>query len=53
MTGRIVDVHRDEGLAFIDSQARRYIGSDYRDREHPREVFVIELDRVNHSTGRS
>jgi len=46
ITGRVVDVRPDEGLAFIDSQARRYIGSDYPDRGQVREVFAILPDRV-------
>jgi hypothetical protein len=52
MTGHVVDVRPDVGLAYIDAQSRRFTGGDYRDHEHPREVFVIELDRVSHSAGR-
>ena len=52
LTGHVVDVRPDEGLAFMDSQSRRYLGMDYRDREHGREVLVVELDRVAISPGR-
>ena len=52
MTGRVVEVRPDEGLAFIDSQSQRYTGGPYRDRQTQRNIFVIELDRVTHSTGR-
>lgn len=51
VSGRVVDVHDDEGLATIDRLARRYVGSDYEDREQAREVFAIEPTRVLYSPG--
>jgi PPOX class probable F420-dependent enzyme len=50
--GRVVDIHPDEGLAFIDRMSERYTGQPYRMRERPREVFVIQPDFVRASRGR-
>jgi len=51
VSGRVVDVHDDEDLATIDRLARRYIGSDYPDRDGAREVFVVQPSRVTFSSG--
>jgi hypothetical protein len=48
LSGRIVEIQPDEGLAFIDRMSQKYSGQAY-ERRTPREVFVIELDRVGHS----
>jgi PPOX class probable F420-dependent enzyme len=50
--GRVVDVRPDDGLAFIDKMSMRYIGQQYRMRDRPREIFVIEPDHVRASRGR-
>lgn len=44
-SGRVVDIQPDEGLAWIDRMAHKYLGQAYQRRD-PREVFVIEVDRV-------
>ena len=49
VSGRVVDIKPDENLAFIDRLSRRYTGSDYSDRTHPREIFTIAVDRVSSS----
>jgi PPOX class probable F420-dependent enzyme len=49
ISGRVVDIKPDEGLAFIDKMSRKYLGSDYDDRRSPREIFMIEIDRVSSS----
>jgi PPOX class probable F420-dependent enzyme len=51
VSGRVVDIHDDEDLATIDRLARRYIGTDYADRDEAREVVVIEPSRVTFSRG--
>lgn len=51
VSGRVVDVHDDDGLATIDRLAHRYIGSDYPDRVGLREVFVVRPTRVTFSSG--
>ena len=48
LSGRIVEIQPDEGLAFIDRMSQKYSEQAY-ERRTPREVFVIELDRVGHS----
>ena len=48
LSGRIGEIQPDEGLAFIDRMSQKYSGQAY-ERRTPREVFVIELDRVGHS----
>ena len=52
VSGRVVEIRPDEGLAFIDKLSRRYTGRDYMMREMAREVFVIEPERVRSATGR-
>ena len=47
-SGRVVDIRPDEDLAFIDRMSLKYTGAAYR-RRTPREVFVIEIDRLRHS----
>ena len=48
LSGRVVEIRPDEGLAFIDRMSVKYTGQAYQ-RRKPREVFVIEIDRVGHS----
>jgi hypothetical protein len=48
ISGRVVDIRPDERLEFIDRMSRKYLGQAY-ERRTPREVFVIEIDRVGHS----
>jgi len=48
ISGHVVEIRPDAGLALIDRMARKYLGHDY-ERRTPREVFVIELDRVGRS----
>jgi PPOX class probable F420-dependent enzyme len=52
VSGRVVEIRPDEGLAFIDKLSRRYTGGDYRMRTMDREIFVIEPERVRSATGR-
>jgi PPOX class probable F420-dependent enzyme len=52
VSGRVVEIRPDEGLAFIDKLSRRYTGRDYMMRNMEREIFVIEPDRVRSATGR-
>lgn len=52
VSGRVVEIVPDTDLVFIDKMSRRYTGRDYMMREMPREVFVIEPERVRSSTGR-
>ena len=52
VSGRVVEIRPDEGLAFIDKLSRRYTGRDYMMRDMEREVFVIEPDRIRSATGR-
>ena len=49
--GRVVDIHPDVDLEFIDRMSMRYTGATYRRRENPREVFVIEPDYVRTGQG--
>jgi PPOX class probable F420-dependent enzyme len=49
--GRVVDIRPDDNLEFIDKMSERYTGAPYRRRDHPREVFVIELDHVRSGRG--
>lgn len=51
ITGRVTQIHADEGLAFINRMAQRYVGGSYP-RSDPREVFVITPDRVRAFEGR-
>jgi PPOX class probable F420-dependent enzyme len=48
VSGRVVDIQPDEGLALIDRMSHKYLGRAY-DRRSPQEVFTIEVDRVSHS----
>jgi PPOX class probable F420-dependent enzyme len=52
ISGRVVEIRPDAGLAFIDRMSRRYTGRDYMMREMEREIFVIEPQRVRSSSGR-
>lgn len=52
VSGRVVEIRPDAGLAFIDKMSRRYTGRDYMMRDMEREIFVIEPERVRSSTGR-
>jgi PPOX class probable F420-dependent enzyme len=52
VSGRVVEIRPDTGLAFIDKMSRRYTGRDYMMRDMEREVFVIEPERIRSSTGR-
>lgn len=48
ISGRVVQIRPDDELAFIDKMSHKYVGQAY-ERRTPREVFVIEIDRVGHS----
>ncbi len=48
ISGRVVGIHPDEGLAFIDRMSQRYTGRGYP-RRTPREVFEIAIERVTQS----
>ena len=52
VSGRVVEIRPDTGLAFIDKMSRRYTGRDYMMRNMQREIFVIEPERVRSSSGR-
>lgn len=52
VSGRVVEIRPDTGLAFIDKMSRRYTGRDYMMRDMEREIFVIEPERVRSSSGR-
>ena len=52
VSGRVVEIRPDSGLAFIDRMSRRYTGRDYMMRDMEREIFVIEAQRVRSSAGR-
>lgn len=45
ITGRVVDLHDDEGLVDIDRISTHYTGHPYSDRVHPRVSAWIEIDR--------
>ena len=51
VSGRVTDIHPDEGLAFINKLSQRYTGGPYS-RTGEREVFVITPDRVRSAAGR-
>jgi PPOX class probable F420-dependent enzyme len=51
VSGHVAEIRPDEDLAFIDRMSQKYTGAAYR-RRSPREVFVIEIDRVSHSGAR-
>ncbi len=46
VSGRVVRIEPDENLAFIDRMSQKYTGQPYQ-RRTPREIFTIEIDRVN------
>jgi len=48
ISGRVVGIRPDDGLAFIDRMSQKYVGQLYV-RRTPREIFAIEIDRVGHS----
>ncbi len=48
VSGRVVEIRPDEGLAFINRMSQKYVGQPYQ-RTGPREIFEIEIDRVGHS----
>ena len=48
LSGRVVGIEPDEGLAFIDRMSHKYLGQPYQ-RRTPREVFTIELERLANS----
>jgi PPOX class probable F420-dependent enzyme len=52
VSGRVVEIRPDAGLAFIDKLSRRYTGRDYMMRTMEREIFVIEPERIRSATGR-
>ena len=52
VSGRVIEIRPDEGLAFIDKLSRRYTGRDYMMRNMEREIFVIEPERIRSATGR-
>ena len=52
VSGHVIDIHEDEGLTFINRLAQRYMGGPYA-RTGEREIFVIALDRIAASEGRS
>jgi PPOX class probable F420-dependent enzyme len=52
VSGHVIDIHEDEGLTFINRLAQRYLGGPYP-RTGEREVFVIAVDRIAASEGRS
>jgi PPOX class probable F420-dependent enzyme len=51
ISGRVTEIRDDEGLAFINRLAQRYVGVPYS-RPGSREIFVIAPDRVRAFTGR-
>ncbi len=51
ISGRVTEIHDDEGLAFINRMSRRYAGAPYP-RPGAREIFVITPDRVRAFEGR-
>jgi PPOX class probable F420-dependent enzyme len=51
ISGRVTEIHDDEGLAFINKLSQRYVGTPYP-RPGAREIFVITPDRVRAFTGR-
>ncbi|HEX7472658.1 MAG TPA: pyridoxamine 5'-phosphate oxidase family protein [Candidatus Limnocylindrales bacterium] len=48
VSGRVVAIRPDEDLAWIDRMSQKYAGQLYQ-RRSPREVFMIEIDRVGSS----
>ncbi|HEX5466971.1 MAG TPA: pyridoxamine 5'-phosphate oxidase family protein [Candidatus Limnocylindrales bacterium] len=52
ISGRVVDIQPDEGLALTNKLSQRYTGSPYP-RPDEREVFAIEPDRIRAFRGRA
>ena len=52
VSGRVVEIRPDTGLAFIDKLSQRYTSRPYAMRTMEREIFVIEPERVRSATGR-
>ena len=48
VSGRVIDIHPDDNLKFIDRLSQKYLGKDY-ERRTPREIFTIAIDRVSPS----
>lgn len=48
VSGRVVDIRSDEGLAFINKMSQKYTGQPYG-RPGDRENFFIEVDSFKHS----
>ncbi len=48
VSGRVVDIRPDEGLAFINKMAQKYTGQPYG-RPGDRENFFIEVDSFKNS----
>ena len=48
VSGRVTDFTPDHNLEFINRMSRKYLGTDYQ-RDSPREVFAIEIDRISNS----
>ena len=51
ISGEVTKITPDTDLAFIDEMSRKYLGSDYGQREGAREVFEITPHKVRSSTG--
>ena len=51
VSGRVIDIRPDDGLALINHLSRRYVGIDYA-RTSPREIFTVEPEVVQASRGR-
>ena len=52
VSGRVIEIRPDEGLAFIDKLSQRYTRRPYAMRTMEREIFVIEPERVRSAIGR-
>ncbi len=48
VSGRVTGFTPDHNLEFINRMSHKYVGRDYQ-RDSPREVFGIEIDRVSNS----
>jgi general stress protein 26 len=51
ISGRVIEIRDDVGLAFINKLSERYVGAPYP-RTGPREIFVITPDKVRAFMGR-
>ena len=51
ISGRVIEIRDDVGLAFINKLSERYVGASYP-RIAPREIFVITPDKVRAFMGR-